>query len=372
MQNKRFGLSAAVIGSSILLLSSCIAANAQSAAGTIWPTKQWQTATPEEQGMDSAALAKLIEFGRTRSFDSLLIARHGRIVLDVYYAPYSADIPHVINSATKAVTGTLTAIALNDGLLDRLDHPMLDFFSDRKVSNLDGRKRAITVQNLLDMTSGFEWDEGIEGGREQSLVDSSRSPNAINFVLDRPMAHAPGEVFYYNSGNPHLLSAIITKLTGVSASDYAKTRLFGPLGINVWNWPHDAQGLSMGGGELSLQPRDVAKIGYLYLRNGEWEGARLLPVGWVGRIRHATIDMHASFDPTLRYANFFWVMPTQNAFMAWGYHCQAMMIFPKLIASLAIRLTSRRCSSICALLACRSSPWPKGKSPSFMSALRER
>jgi beta-lactamase family protein len=124
MQSPRFAVSGIVLSTfillaSILLTSICrAAADAQGGAAPPWPTKEWQTSTPEEQGMDSTALAKLIAFGTGRSFDSLLIARHGKIVLDAYYAPYTADIPHAINSATKAVIGTLTAIALKDGLLD--------------------------------------------------------------------------------------------------------------------------------------------------------------------------------------------------------------------------------------------------------------
>ncbi|HJZ21272.1 MAG TPA: serine hydrolase [Bradyrhizobium sp.] len=317
--------------SAIILTASigCGAASAQGvAAQTIWPTGAWQTSTPEEQGVDSAELAKLLDFGKTKNFDSLLLVRHGRIVLDAYYAPYTADIPHAINSSTKAVIGTLTAIAIKEGLLDSRDHRMLDFFGERAIANLDDRKKAITVQNLLDMTSGFEWEEGFEGGREQSLVDWDRSPNQVNFVLDRPMAHTPGEVFYYNSGNPHLMSAILTKLTGMTARDYAVAKLFGPLGIAPPFWRHDAQGLSTGGGGLSLHPRDMAKIGYLYLHDGEWEDKQLLPSGWVDSVSHATVDMHASFNPDLRYSNFFWVMPNRHVYMSVGYHCQVVMVFP--------------------------------------------
>ncbi|MBC7577670.1 MAG: serine hydrolase [Tardiphaga sp.] len=95
-------------------------------AGTepIWPTQQWQASSPEEQGMDSAALARLIDFGQTRNLDSLLIVRHGKMVLDAYYAPYTADIPHAVNSVTKAVVGTLAAIALKEGVLDSTSHPV--------------------------------------------------------------------------------------------------------------------------------------------------------------------------------------------------------------------------------------------------------
>lgn len=316
----------------LLLAASALpdAARAQGGADRPWPTQQWATSTPEEQGMDSGALARLVNYGATRSFDSLLIARHGRIVLDAYYAPYSPQIPHLINSATKAVTGTLVAMLLKDGLLDSLDHRMLDFFGDRSIANVDDRKRAITIQTMLDMTSGMAWTEGVEGGRPDSLIEWEHSPDAIQFILDRPMVRTPGELFYYNTGNAQLLAAIINKLAGVSARDYAVSRLFRPLGIAAPYWHSIGPGLTQGGGGLLLAPRDAARIGYLYLRDGEWDGQRLLPTGWVDRIRRATTGMHASFDPTLRYANFFWVMPQRQVVMAVGDRCQLIMVFPAL------------------------------------------
>jgi CubicO group peptidase (beta-lactamase class C family) len=331
MQNHRFAASRIVLSTFMLMTSicCCVAANAQGGAAAVWPTKEWQTSTPEEQGMESAALARLVDFGTTVSFDSLLIARHGRIVLDAYYAPYTADVPHVINSATKAVIGTLTAMTIKDGLLDSTDHRMLDFFADRSIANLDDRKEAITLQNLLDMTSGRDWPEPLTG-RPEAVFDMERSPEWVKFILDRPMARAPGEIFNYDSGNPHLLSAIITKLTGLSASDYAKARLFGPLGISTWNWRHDPQGISTGGYGLALQPRDMAKIGYLYLRNGQWEDKPLVPPDWVAKASHATVNMNLAGVPELRYANFFWALPNKGVYMAVGYHCRLIMVYPEL------------------------------------------
>jgi CubicO group peptidase (beta-lactamase class C family) len=279
--------------------------------------------------MDSAALAKLVEYGTSRSFDSVLVARHGRIVLDAYYAPYSAEIPHIINSSTKAVIGTLAAMAIKDGLLDSPEHKVIDFFSDRTIANLDDRKKAITVQHLLDMTSGLEWREPF-GGRLVSFIEMERSPDWIKYILDQPMANAPGEMFNYDSGNPHLLSAILTKLTGMSAEDYAKARLFGPLGISQWKWRRDPQGISTGGNGLALLPRDMAKIGYLYLRNGQWEDKTLLPPAWVDKASHATINMNTKFEPALRYSNFFWALPNKNVYMAVGYNNQIIMVFPAL------------------------------------------
>ena len=298
-------------------------------AEPVWPTHGWQTSTPEEQGMDSAELAKLVDFGKTRKLDSLLLVRHGRIVLDVYYDPFPADFPHVFHSATKSITGSLIGIALNDGLLDGLDRPVLDFFRDRTIENVDERKKAMTVQHLLDMTSGIQWQEPLSGPYTSSF-EMSRSPDWIKFVLDRPMANAPGDTFDYNTGNSQLLSAIITKLTGMSARDYAKARLFGSLGISTVYWPYDPQRHATGGFGLVMLPRDMAKIGYLYLRDGEWEGKRLLPPGWIEKVSRATVDMKQPNAPSLRYANSFWAFPDKKVFMAVGFQCQLLMVFPEL------------------------------------------
>jgi CubicO group peptidase (beta-lactamase class C family) len=336
MKSSRVSGLGIVLGAIMLTASICGAAaqekdqdKSQGNAGPVWPTGGWQTSTPEEQGMDSADLAKLVAYGTSRRFDSLLIARHGKIVLDAYYAPYSADIPHIINSSTKVVIGTLAAMALKDGLLDSTDHPMLDFFADRNLTNIDDRKKAITVQHLLDMTSGIDWREPTDG-RPVTFFEMERSPDWTKFILDRPMSNAPGDIFNYNSGNPQLLSAILTKLTGMSAEDYAKAKLFGPLGITAWNWRKDPQGISTGGNGLALLPRDMAKIGYLYLRNGQWEDKTLVPPAFVERSSHATINMNLKFEPAFRYSNYFWALPDRNVYMAVGYHCQVIMVFPAL------------------------------------------
>ncbi|MFJ6324126.1 MULTISPECIES: serine hydrolase domain-containing protein [unclassified Rhizobium] len=280
--------------------------------------------------MDSAALAKLVAYGGRNSFDSLLVVRHGLIVTEAYYAPYIGNIPHQIFSSTKAITGTLLGMVFKDGLLDRLDHPVLDFFSNRAIANIDQRKKAITVQNLLDMTSGLDWDQGFEGAKQQTMFDLELSSNWTQFILDRPMAHPPGEVFNYSNGSPDLVSAIITELTGKLAEDYAREKLFTPLGIVDWHWDRDPQGLSKGHGMLYLLPRDMAKIGYLYLHHGEWDGAQLLPVGWADVLSHRLVNVHASNNPNESYSNFIWVFPDRHVYMANGKNGQLIVVFPDL------------------------------------------
>ncbi|MGJ4887836.1 serine hydrolase domain-containing protein [Bradyrhizobium sp. HKCCYLRH3099] len=308
-----------------LLTANAMAEDAQSR----FPTTDWTTAAPEDEGMDSAAVERLVGFGARVRLDSLTLVRHGRIVLDTYYAPYRADLPHAVNSTTKAVTGSLIAIMLKDGVLDSLDHPVVDFFRDREIANLDARKQAITVRHLLNMTSGLDWDEGLGSGAEQSLQELRRAPDWVKYILDKPMAQAPGESFYYNSGNSHLLSAIITKLTGKTAQDYAQEKLFRPLGIKPPIWTRDPQGLSTGGFGLLLKPRDMARFGYLYLRGGRWGEQQLLPPDWIEAVNHAEVDMQTKFEPGLRYANQFWSLPEQQVFMSVGYHCQIIMMLPR-------------------------------------------
>lgn len=293
-----------------------------------WPTKGWATSSPEEQGMSSERLARLVEFGGNNNMDSLLVTRHGRIVLEATYAPFRPGLKHRINSATKAVVSTLVGMAMRDAKLDSTDRRVMEFFADRTIANLDERKKAITIRHLLDMTSGLEWSEGLDGFR--SFLEMERSPDWQQFVLDRPMSEAPGTHFYYDSGNSHLLSAILTKITGKSALDYAREKLFGPLGIEDVMWRGDPQGISGGGAGLYMHPRDMAKIGYLCLRDGVWEGKQILPASWIEGVRKANVDMRETWTQNLRYGSQFWVMPGRDAYMAVGYDRQLIVVIPKL------------------------------------------
>jgi CubicO group peptidase (beta-lactamase class C family) len=142
------------------------------------------------------------------------------------------------------------------------------------------------------------------------------------------MSNAPGDIFNYDSGNPHLLSAILTKLTGMSAVDYAKAKLFGPLGIDDVSWAYDLQGISVGSFGLRLKPRDMAKIGYLYLHNGVWEGKQVIPPEWVHKVSNPTVETH--LKPGFWYSNFFWSLPDKHVYMALGRYGQTIMVFPDL------------------------------------------
>jgi CubicO group peptidase (beta-lactamase class C family) len=244
---------------------------------TPWPTKDWEVSTPEAQGMDSGALAELVDFVGIFKQDSLLIIRHGKIVVDAYYAPYASNIRHDLRSVTKSFIGTLTAIEVREGLLDSADHPIVDLFADKHISNVDDAKRAMTVQNMLDMTSGIAWSEDAYTP-DETLERMYRSPDRTEFVLSQPMSDPPGACFYYDGGNPYVLSALITRKAGRDALDFARDELFKPLGISSVRWGEtDAQGVTDGESGLFLAPHDMAKLGYLYLHQGLWDGQQIIP-----------------------------------------------------------------------------------------------
>ena len=293
-------------------------------AAAVWPTKGWEVSTPEAEGMDSAALARLVDAVGARRHDSLLVARHGRIVAEAYYAPFQTGVRHDLRSVTKSVVGTLIGVELQDGLMDGVDRKVVDLFSDRPLANIDDNKRAMTVENLLDMTSGLAWREGAYTP-DESIMQMYHAKDRTQFVLDQPMATKPGSWFVYNGGAPYVLSALITRRTGMSALKFAKDRLFEPLGITSFRWgPTDAQGVTDGESGLFLEPRDMAKIGYLYLRGGMWEGKRIIPSSFIDRVRQGPVEANSYFH----YGNLWWSRPERRAFMARGRHSQLILVLP--------------------------------------------
>ena len=274
--------------------------------------------------MDSQALANVLaDINQRMHIHSLLVVRHGYLVAEAYFYPNQPDIQHQQFSVTKAVTSAAVGIAVGQGLM-RLDQPVLASLpQDVPVANLDARKQAITVTNLLNMTAGFAWDESSVpyGNLKNMETQMSQSPNWIKFVLDRPMADAPGSRFVYNSGAAHLLSALVERATGLTLAEFARTNLFQPLGIAGFTWPADPQGITEGHVDLRLTPRDMAKIGLLYLKNGVWDGRQVLPHGWAA----ASTAKHSGGDPGFGYQ---WRRTSFDAFEAVGWGSQLIGVLP--------------------------------------------
>lgn len=286
-----------------------------------WPTNGWKTSSPEEQGFDSAKLAEgLLTLQENQvGIDSLLIIRNGYIVLDAHFDPYDGKFPHDFASVTKSVTTTLIAIAAEQGKLD-LDAPIASFFPDRTIANMDERKARITVRHLTRMVGGLETDcEDDEG-----TIDRMRSqPDYVQAALDRPMISEPGKEFCYDSPGMHLLSAILQKATGMTAFEFGRQNLFGPLGIENAIWETDPQGYSRGWGDLHLLPEDAAKIGYLWLHRGQWDGKQIVSEAWM----LDSVKPHSLFvSSDIAYGNGWWISPAD--YYATGRGGQRIRVVP--------------------------------------------
>jgi CubicO group peptidase (beta-lactamase class C family) len=287
--------------------------------------QEWQLATPESQGMDSAALAQLVEYGANVRMDSLVVVRNGRIVAEAYYAPFKPGMLHRINSSTKAVVGALAGIATARGDLPAPETPALGLFADAVPT--DARWKSVTVQHLLDMTSGLDWTEPLNAEPPATMLEMERSTDWERFILARRMKQAPGAAFNYNSGNPHLLSAAIGRKAGVPLETYAREHLFAPLGIASWRWRKDPQQVSTGGFGLYLHTRDMARFGQLYLQGGQWNGRQVVPREWAARVFSPKVEMPF---PGYLYADYWWSIPKRSAYFTAGFNRQVIMVLPKL------------------------------------------
>jgi CubicO group peptidase (beta-lactamase class C family) len=301
------------------------------AAGLPWPTSGWTQATPASQKLSADALDALdrdVRAGLYGNIDAVAVVRNGRLVVDRRYPRDYGDISrgrtgpigcgegcadpawmhqynyfhprwhpyhdgrdvHSLQSVTKSIAATVVGIALGAGGGAALERPFLEFFKDRDLSRIDPRLRRATLHDLLTMRSGIEWHEGDRPLDDtNTTVQLEKSADWIAFTLAQPMDADPGTKWTYNSGGSQLMAGIVRAATGRHIGDYAREQLFGPLGISDVHWKLTPTGHPDTEGGLYLAPLDLAKIGYLYLRGGEWDGRRVLPQGWVTRAttRHA-------------------------------------------------------------------------------------
>jgi len=326
-----------------------------------WPTRDWPTASPEAVDLDSSALQALdreVAAGQYGYVDGILLIRHGRIAFERHY-PHDYDklfvgkgVPglynyydpewhpfykrtelHTLQSVSKSVTSALIGIAIERGEIADVNVRVLPYFSAFTVPP-DARRERMLLWNVLTMTTGIKWDEftATYTDLKNNCAQMEASEDWIQYVLEQPMAAEPGSTFVYNSGATELLSYIIQKTTGKAADDYAKEHLFGPLGIRQYAWKRTPRGLADTEGGLYLRPRDLAKLGYLYLHEGMWDGKRIVPATWVHQSTRWSIDTHWN---AAGYGFQWWSLSrrsesTYEAYAAIGYGGQYLIVIPQL------------------------------------------
>jgi CubicO group peptidase (beta-lactamase class C family) len=236
---------------------------------------------------------------------SVLVMKHGRLVREDYYGGLEASERVPVFSITKSVVSALVGIALADGHLRSVDERLADFFP--------GADPRIRLRHLLSMTAGY--------GRQLNFGDTDAAALAV-----RPLVNPPGTTFNYDSGSSDLLAAIVERTTGMSIADYARTRLFAPMGIRDVRWPG-----SHGGSGLLLRPRELLAIGQLYLARGAWKGRQLVPARWVQASTRPHVRIARARGITGGYGYQWWVQTGRTSFYAaHGYLGQALVVLPGL------------------------------------------
>jgi hypothetical protein len=273
--------------------------------------------------MDSHLLAQAVDYFNASenrelyNIHSMTILRNGHLVADVYFYPYEPGFIHLIASTTKVFITTLIGIAIDSDSIDNVDTRLIDFFPDRTIANLDDRKRRITLEHLLTMTSGL----GSEGATEEDWIWESDG-DWVQACLDLPMSHEPGTWWNYHSPTAFLVAAIVSEATDMSPLEFARERLFGPLGITTIHWDASPGGVNNGADRLFLSPHDLAKFGQLFLQRGVWRGERLVSESWID----AATTVHV--PPSYGYM---WTIPPEwpNVFIGGGGGGQRLVVSPE-------------------------------------------
>jgi len=331
----------------------------------IWPTIEWPKGTPASVGLDENVLASFdadLASGKYMLIDSFDVFRCGKEVFERKYVhdyaqiygkeakikgplnarltgPYNYFDPdwhpyyhrtdmHTMQSVSKTVTSAILGVAITRGdFKASIGTPVLKFFDVAKVKNVDDRKRRVTLKHVLTMTTGLDWNEQVpydDPRSDSSLMEAT--DDWVQYVIDKPMAEEPGKVFNYSSGATELLAYIFQKETGQDIDAYGEKYLFSSLGIKH-HWKRTYLGVVDTEGGLYLNGEDLAKIGYLYLRGGLWDGKQIVSKEWV----KDSLTPRVAAEENFQYGFKWWLYPLEGKFvwMARGFGGQRLMVFPQ-------------------------------------------
>jgi len=267
----------------VLLVMSALASSGPSIEDllavdyTPLPGDDWEVSTPAEQGLDPMLVAELYyNAAELETLYSLLVVKNGYLIAEDYFNEGSIDQKDRLQSVTKTYTSALVGIALEQGYLSSVDQKMLDFFPEVADQITDPRKEQITIRELLQMRTGYPWEE-----TDPALWDGLLSGHYPPLIEEFPLIADPGTEFHYSNLSSNWLGIIVDRATGTNLKAYAEENLFLPLGMEAGEWGMDAEGHNNGCADLHLTARDAAKFGLLYLNDGEHEGNQVVPANWV-------------------------------------------------------------------------------------------
>lgn len=347
----------------LFFVFSALDVKAQSEA--TWPSDAWPVSTPEAEGIDPSVIDAItgdIAHGRYGLIDHFLVIKNGKVVTDFRlkqdyesiaedydttnyqynydspeWHPYYKDTDlHTLQSLTKSITSAALGIAVDEGLIDGVDVPAMEMFDEYKQDFDDPLRKSASLEDLLTMRSGIEWNEMTSyTDSTNSCILMEASENWIQYILDQPMREEPGTVFDYNSGVSVLLGKVIQLKTGKRADEWTEEKLFKPIGIDEYYWKKTPKGEVDTEGGLYLSAYDLARIGYLFMNAGRWEDKQIISEEWVKASTAPVVeDIRPDNDrPDTGYGYQWWVPSKEQTgaevFAGNGYGGQFLQVVPE-------------------------------------------
>ncbi len=330
----------------ILTLGSIVLSSTRRSARAA-ASDEWATISPAEAGFDpqlGARLDEAVRKGGLRNLHAVLVARAGRLAVERYYegrderwgtplgtVKFGPDVKHDLRSISKSVVGLLYGSALAEGKVPAPDQPLVDQFPAYKDLIADPQRRRLTVATALSMTLGTEWNEDLPYTDPRNGEHAMElAPDRYRFVLDRPLAAEPGSRWNYNGGATAVLGHLIAQGVGRPLLDYAREKLFDPLGIRDAEWTAGTNGEAAAASGLRMRPRDLAKLGQLVLDRGRWGEQQLVPAEWLDQ----SFTPHAHVEEGLDYGYQWWLGRLSENGRPWiagfGNGGQRVVVVPEL------------------------------------------
>jgi CubicO group peptidase (beta-lactamase class C family) len=255
---------------------------------------------------------------------SLLISHHGELLFEEYYNGRDPQRPANMKSASKSVISALVGIAIDKGLIESVDTPVSNYFPELFSLEENRDKAEIKIENLLTMQSGLETTSNRNYGKWVL------SDNWVEFAINQPLVAEPGTRMLYSTGSTHLLSAIITRASGMTTKQFAQQNLTSPLGYSMSYWSQDPQGIYFGGNDMEMTPKQMLRFGELYLNDGRYQDQQLIPTTWVDNsfMPHA----HSPRGQGRYYGYGWWLrdLAGMQVPVAWGYGGQLIFVVKEL------------------------------------------
>jgi len=312
----------------------------------------WETASLEDVGIREYPINRMMDRilkGLLINVHSILIIKDGKLVFEEYFSGYTYNYSgdkfqgdyvnfdrntrHFLGSASKSITSAVLGIAFTRGFINSVDKKVFSFFPEYAYLNNE-EKDKITLEHFLTMTSGLEWiyEDISDKDARNDIITLARVDDPIRFVLKKPVLFPPGTVFNYASGNTVVLGEVIRKASGFNIKELAEKYLFTPLGIKNFHFAKYQSGVYAVSGDIYMLPRDMAKVGYLYLKKGIWKGKRILSEDWITKSVTEYIP-YTGNQQTTGYGYQWWLKTYDNlydSFSARGWGGQTIVVVPDL------------------------------------------